>query len=364
MVLTDQKVVLGMSGGVDSSVSLYLLKRTGFDVTGVSLKYDVWKNCKRENVCCSQESFDNAARVCKHFGVRHEIIDVSREFNDKVIGYYKSELGKDRTPSPCVFCNPQVKFKELAKFADKIDAQYIATGHYARLRRAKTKGQSAENKAKFELLKAKDTAKDQTYSLCFLTQKELSRTIFPLGSFTKDEVYQIAMGMKELSFYQKVKQSQDFCFLGKKDQKKFIEEEIRPEKGEIVNEKGEVLGHHDGLSFYTIGQRKSIGLAGGPYFVLSKDAKTNRLVVSSDEKLVYAKEVWLNPINIISDLSLDAPLKVSSKPRSSAELSPATISPRNGGLTLKFQKPQFALTPGQVAVFYLKDVCIGGGVIS
>lgn len=355
MLSRGKKVVLGMSGGVDSSVSLYLLKKAGFDVVGVSLKYDVWKGCKRENVCCSKESFENAKKVCDYFGVEHHIVDVSQEFRREVIEYFKSELGANRTPSPCVFCNPKVKFAALLRYGDKIGADLVATGHYAQIR---------HSNEKFLLVKARDRNKDQTYSLSFLTQKELSRIIFPLGQLTKDEVYRMALEMKELSFYKKIKQSQDFCFLGHKDQKRFIAQELAPKSGDIVDEKGVRLGLHEGLCYYTIGQRKGIALHGGPYFVLKKDGITNTLVVTNDEKKVTSRTVILKPFNLIAGDKIRRRTKVMAKLRSTSELAPAEIEMRDDGLVLEFQEPQFAPTSGQVAVFYRGDICLGAGEIN
>lgn len=355
MLSRGKKVVLGMSGGVDSSVSLYLLKKAGFDVVGVSLKYDVWKGCKRENICCSKESFENAKKVCDYFDVEHHIVDVSKEFNREVIEYFKRELGANRTPSPCVFCNPRVKFAALIRYGDKIGADLVATGHYAQIRRSK---------GRFLLVKAKDHNKDQTYSLSFLTQKELSRIIFPLGQLTKDEVYCIASEIKELSFYKKIKQSQDFCFLGQKDQKKFIAQELSPRGGDIIDEKGARLGSHDGLCYYTVGQRKGIALPGGPYYVLKKDSTSNILIVTNDEKKVTSRTVILKPFNLIAGDEIKQKTQVMAKLRSASDLAPCEIQARDDSLALEFREPQFAPTAGQVAVFYRGDVCLGAGVIN
>lgn len=347
------KVVLGMSGGVDSSVSLYLLKKLGYEVIGLSLKYDVWKKCQRENVCCSEESLANAKRVCEYFNVEHVTVDVAGEFQDEVIEYFKHSLKKGETPSPCVFCNQNVKFKQLIKFADRVDAPFVATGHYARVR---------DIKGKFELLKGKDEGKDQSYSLSFLDQKVLSRCVFPLGDLMKREVYEISKEIPGLSFYEKIKQSQDFCFLPSGQMKEYIDDEIKPLPGKIVDGDGKILGEHEGLSYYTIGQRKAIGLPGGPYYVLSKNEKTHELIVTKNEKEVSGSEILLNPYNLISGKAA-LPKRVTAKLRSTAKLSEAELFFKNDSLVLKFKKNQFAPTVGQIAVFYKGEICLGGGVI-
>lgn len=350
-----KRVVLGMSGGVDSSISLVLLKKAGFDPIGVSLVYPTWLGCKRNNSCCTKESLDNAQRVCKHLDCRHVVIDASSEFNTEVINYFKDSLKKNITPSPCVFCNPCVKFNKLLQYADKVKADFIATGHYARVRK---KG------GHYELLRALDKVKDQTYSLSFLKQEHLSRCIFPLGSFKKQEVINIARGMKELAFYNKIKQSQDFCFLGKGELSGFIKTEIKPKEGDIFDERGERIGSHKGLAYYTIGQRGGIGLPGGPYFVLKKDESKNRLIVTKEKKLVFSREIILEPFNIISGKKPLKSFRVKAMVRSSSRPSPATVLPSKSRLVLVFDKEEFAPTPGQVAVFYSRNVCLGGGVIN
>jgi len=358
-----------MSGGVDSSVALYLLKNQGFEPIGVSLKYDVWQdpeNKCRENVCCSKESFEIAKKVCRKLGVKHYTIDAKRDFDCEVINYFLSEHKKARTPSPCVFCNRNLKFKKLLEFADKVGAKYIATGHYARVSQGKSqkaKVKSASHNSKvFELIKAKDRTKDQTYSLCFLNQKILSRAIFPLGESTKSQVYKIAK-KSGFDWFDKRAQSQDFCFVSGKSLPKMLEKEVGIKGGKIVDEEGSVLGEHKGLHFYTIGQRQGIGLADGPYYVIDKNSDKNELVVSKSKKLLERKEVKLSPVNFISGGAAQRPIAVLAKCRSAAPLQKATLVPDNNGFVLNFQKPQTAITPGQIAVFYEQDICLGGGVV-
>lgn len=344
-----------MSGGVDSSVALYLLKKQGYKPIGVSLKYDVWKdpdNLCRENVCCTEESFKIAKHVCERLGVKHHIIDVSKDFNCKVINYFLAEHKLARTPSPCVFCNRNLKFKKLLEFADKVGAQYIATGHYARIKKVKS----------YKLLKAKDNKKDQTYSLCFLNQEILSRVVFPLGDLMKKEIYEIAKkaGFKE---FEKRAQSQDFCFVSGKSLPRMLEKKIGKKPGKIVDEHGYELGEHSGLYNYTIGQRQGIGLASGPYYVIEKNRTKNELIASKSKKMLEQRTVKLSCPNFISGIVNRKPVKVSAKLRSAAPLQPATLRPIKSGFTLSFVKSQLAVTPGQIAVFYSGQTCLGAGII-
>lgn len=383
-VNTDKKrIVVGMSGGVDSSVSLLLLKNKGFEPIGVSLKYDVWQdecNSCRENICCSKESFAIAKNICNQLGVAHHIVDVSREFKKEVIDYFIKELKANSTPSPCVFCNPKVKFKSLIKFADKHKIRFVATGHYARIKELRIKNQELR---KYELLKAKDEKKDQTYSLSFLTQKELSRIIFPLGELTKMQVYEIAKKQRGFEIFEKRKQSQDFCFISGDLLPRFLEKEIGTKKGSIKDTADKIVGTHEGLHFYTIGQRKGIGIGGtppvaflsavasvkaeaegGPYYVVEKDVDTNTLVISRDRSQFAKEEVNLKPFNLISGGNLEKPIKVMTKIRSGTTLQEAVLMKKGEFLHLKFANKQASVTPGQIAVFYDGEICLGAGVIS
>jgi len=364
-----------MSGGIDSSVALYLLKKQGYELIGVSLKYDVWKDSRnecRENICCTKESFAIAKKICKLLGVKHHIIDISKEFRCQVIDYFIREFKDNRTPSPCVLCNLNVKFKALIDFADKIGAKYVATGHYARVRertlavKSPTCQQTGKkSKVKiYELLKAKDGRKDQTYSLCFLNQSILSRVIFPLGELTKEEVYRIAEEQEGFEIFEKRKQSQDFCFVSGKSLNLMLEEEIGTKHGKIVDEKGKILGKHKGLHFYTIGQRKGINLAGGPYFVIEKCRNTNELVVSTDAKFSAKKEVNLFPIRFISGSGPKRAIKIKAKLRSTQKPARAKLVQAGSGYVLECNRPQLAVTAGQIAVIYQGETCLGGGVIN
>jgi tRNA-specific 2-thiouridylase len=371
--IKNKKVVLGMSGGVDSSIALLLLKKMGYDPIGVSLEFGVWespKNNLKENVCCSRESLNIAKSICEKLKVPHFVIDATSSFQSNVIDYFQKEFRLGRTPSPCVFCNQKVKFKVLFDFADKIGAKFVATGHYARVNKLKTQNSKVKTTVQssrvneYQLLKAQDNTKDQTYSLSFLTQNELSRIIFPLGKLTKSQVYKIAKKEKGFEIFEKRKQSQDFCFVANASLYDYLEEEVGERPGEIVDEKGRALGRHAGIHFYTLGQRKGIGICGGPYYVVAKDKKSNKIVVSKSENKFYKKEIILEPFNLISDVGSRNPIKVKAKLRSTQKPATATLRFCKNSLKLTFDKPQRAVTPGQIAVFYLGDVCLGGGVIN
>jgi len=361
MVKQNKKVVVGLSGGVDSSVSLMLLKKQGYEPIGVSLKYSVWENKKnilRENVCCSESSFNIAREMCKRLDVPYHIIDHQIDFKEKVIGYFLKVLKNKKTPNPCLVCNKTVKFNKLFDFAKKHKAQYVATGHYARVRKNKETN-------KYELLKGKDEKKDQSYFLCLLNQKQLAKTIFPLGEYAKEQVYKIAQ-KQGFEFFTKIKQSQDLCFVAKQSISSYLEEEIGFESGEIVDKKGKVLGEHQGLHFYTIGQRKGISLSGGPWWVVRLDKNENQLVVTNDEndRALFAKEVIITDFHFTSGQTPKKPIKVEAKTRYHQRPAFGKIyPPKDKKLKLVFDKSQKAITPGQWAVFYNGDICLGGGVI-
>ncbi len=355
----QKQVVVGMSGGIDSSMALVLLKKQGWQPIGVSLKYAVWqdkKNLLRENVCCSTQSFKIARDICQKLKVPYYISDVSTEFKKQVIDYFIRELKNKKTPNPCIICNRYLKFKKLFEWAKEHNIQYVATGHYARLRKN-------PQTQKYELLRAKDKEKDQTYSLSFLPQKWLKNIVFPLGDFLKPEIYKIAKKY-DFDVFLKQKESQDFCFVAGKSMKCFLEKEIGTKAGLIKDKKGNILGKHQGLHFYTIGQRKGINLPKGPYFVAEMDKKDNILIVTRDNNKLCQKQVFVSPCHFISGTSPQGKIQVQAKIRYRQELSRATLFPiSKTKIKLVFNKPQRAITPGQFAVFYQKDVCLGGGRI-
>jgi len=356
---SGRKIVVGLSGGVDSSMALVLLKEQGWDPIGVSLKLPVWqdpRNLLRENTCCTAESLNIARSVCQKLKVPYHIVDVQDDFRKEVIDYFVAESKDHRTPNPCIICNRRLKFQKLFEFAKRVGAEYVATGHYARVRKNEKTG-------RYELLTARDRGKDQTYALCFLPQEWLPYIVFPLGTYTKDEVYQMAK-KGGFNFFLKRPQSQDFCFMAGKSLPDFLKEKVGTRPGEIVDVQGNVLGKHQGLHFYTIGQRKRVGLSGGPYFVKGFDIPKNRLIVTKNRKEIAQKEVVLAPFNFISSELPKKAIKVMAKVRYHQPLAPATLFPPIGKkLKLVFDQPQTAVTPGQFAVFHRGEVCFGGGRI-
>ena len=353
-----KSIVVGMSGGVDSSMALVLLKEQGWDPVGVSLKYPVWKdetNCLRENVCCSTESFQIAETVCKKLGVPYHVFDVSSDFKKEVIDYFLDRLRDHKTPNPCVMCNRYLKFKKLLGWAARHGIARVATGHYARVcRNSKTR--------KFELLASKDSEKDQTYSLSFLSQDQLRHIVLPLGNHTKQEIYQMA-GDQGFEIFLKRKQSQDFCFVSGNAMEPFLTKEIGRNEGEVRDDAGKVIGRHQGLHFYTVGQRKGLGFSGGPFFVTGSEVKHNVLRVTRDEKDLLSREVFLSPCNFFGGMP-QKPLRVRAKIRYRQAAAPGILRPLSGTRAkIIFDKPQRAVTPGQFAVFYQRNVCLGAGEI-
>jgi tRNA-uridine 2-sulfurtransferase len=353
-----KSIVVGMSGGVDSSMALMLLKEQGWDPVGVSLHFPVWDhetNSLEENVCGSKESFQLAASVCQKLGVPYHIVDVSRDFKKEVVDYFLARLRGHQTPNPCVMCNRHLKFRKLLEWAKRHGIAHVATGHYARVRKnPKTRI--------FELLTGKDAEKDQTYPLSFLSREQLRHVVFPLGVYTKKEIFQMAAD-RGFEIFLERKQSQDFCFVSGNALGAFLAQEIGKREGEVQDDGGHVIGKHQGLHFYTVGQRKGLGFSGGPFFVTGSDTSKNVLRVTRDEKKLLSREVLLSPCNFIGGKP-KRPVRIKAKIRyrQSAALGKLFPLPGNRAKIL-FDKPQRAVTPGQFAVLYRRSVCLGAGEI-
>jgi len=354
MKSNPKKVVVGMSGGVDSSVAALILKNKGYEVIGVTMKLS------KQSTCCDVEDISHAKEACRVIGIKHYTMNLVDEFEKEVIGYFVNELESGRTPNPCVHCNRFLKFDQLFKFAKEHKADFVATGHYARIRKGKSDGVSGD----FELVKGLDETKDQTYYLSILPQKWLGKILFPLGGMKKVDVKKLA-DSDGLSFLARKKESQDLCFVSDKYRKYFISQKIPHKPGNIVDEKGNVLGAHLGVHFYTIGQRKGIEVPNGPYFVVGINPSKNEVCVSKNSKSdgMFGDVVHLRKVNFVSGVKPQSDIEVMAKIRYQQELGRAVLSFSGSQYSLKFKTPQRAITKGQVAVFYKGQACLGGGFI-
>lgn len=355
--MSKKRVVVAMSGGVDSSVAALLLKQRGYDVVGVTMR--LWSvedgaAAPLNKRCCSVEDVQDARRVCDAIGARHYFINFEREFQQHVIDYFVREYDRGRTPHPCLACNDKIKFDFLLRRALFMDADYIATGHYARIR------QDGEGT---RLLKGIDAGKDQSYVLFTLRQVELQRLLFPVGEYPKGEIRKIAADAG-LPVADKP-DSQEICFIPDGDYRKFVGERVTPKPGDLVDVEGNVLGSHPGIQFFTIGQRRKLGLEGNtgePMYVTAIDSDTNRVILGRHEDLMR-RELWVSRINYIAGDAPDAPIEVTAKIRYKASEALATLTPCGDWAELIFREPQRAVTPGQAVTFYRGEEIIGGGII-
>ncbi|MDO8529126.1 MAG: tRNA 2-thiouridine(34) synthase MnmA [bacterium] len=352
----NKKAIVAMSGGVDSSVVAAMLKKEGFDVVGIFMNF--WKDASLgknyENRCCSLEAIESARKIAQIIGIPFYVLNVQNDFKKKVVDYFLDELKKGNTPNPCVVCNKEIKFKVLFERMLALKADYVATGHYARIKRIMNHESRSMD---FRLLEAVDKNKDQSYFLYNFSQKQLSKILFPLGDYTKIETRKMAKKFG-LPVYDK-KESQDVCFIPEKGYESFLRKHISFKKGKIFDSEGNILGTHEGLPFYTIGQRKGIKIGGnGPYYVVKKDNNKNRLIVGEKKKL-FSKKMILKEINWIREKP-KFPFETLIRARYQSPLFHAIINKDR----VDFEKPQQAITSGQSAVFYSKDgEVIGGGVI-
>ena len=360
-----KKVVVAMSGGLDSSVAAALLKKSGLDVIGVFMKF--WSEPEKNgligswNRCCSPEAEVRARKVAKILKIPFYVFNFEKEFKKRIVDYFLAGYKKGITPNPCVICNKEIKFGLLLEKALKLGADYVATGHYAR--KKEIRENSCSDSCKFAMLRAKDKEKDQSYFLWMLNQKQLKMILFPIGDYTRKEVEKLAKKFKLPVL--KAKKSVEICFI-QKTINDFLKQYLKTKQGRIVDTEGNILSKHEGLWFYTIGQRKGINLSGGPYFVLDKDLKRNLLIVSEDEKDLLKKELICKNVNWISGKKPKFPLKIKAKIRYRHQSALATITKNLDAktYTLKFKRPQRAITPGQSVVFYSGDELLGGGIIS
>ncbi|HWD93723.1 MAG TPA: tRNA 2-thiouridine(34) synthase MnmA [Verrucomicrobiae bacterium] len=377
------RVVCGMSGGVDSSATAALLLEQGYDVVGITLK--LWpQDCvsRAEDKCCGPQAVSDARAVCNKLGVPYYLIDEAAEFQSKVIQYFADEYKAGRTPNPCVMCNQNLKFGRLIDRADQLGAQFIATGHFARIDRVSVdSGGSRREEAynnfpeksqslltatptRYLLKRGRDLKKDQSYFLFSLRQDQLARAMFPLGEKTKSDTREVARHCN-LKTADK-EESMEICFVPDNNYGKFLQQANLAQKhrGEIADVHGHVLGHHDGIEFYTIGQRKGLGITTPkPVYVVELDAENNRVVVG-DETALDRDEFIVDRCNWIPFDHPPEQIEVMAKIRYNHPGTAATVLPidRNKA-KVKLHTPQRAITPGQAAVFYQDDLVVGGGWI-
>lgn len=348
-----KKIVVAMSGGVDSSLTAALLIERGFEVVGVTMQLE--DDELNERSCCSAEEIEDARSVAEQLGIVHYVADFREEFSAEVENYFVEEYLRGRTPNPCVRCNKKIKFGKLFEFAENLGADFLATGHYARV---------IFEDGRYKLKKARDFKKDQSYVLYNLTAEKLSRIIFPLGEFSKSETRELAAKLN--LHVAKKPDSQEVCFVPNDDYKSFISsragnsDALKP--GEIVDAEGNVLGRHSGVANYTIGQRKGLGIAAPhPLYVMKLDVKNHRVVVGKAEE-IFSAELLAENVHWIYEPKF-FPAKLQAKIRYGYRVADCEIEPQENFFRVKFSEPQRAITPGQSAVFYDGDELIGGGII-
>ena len=361
--MTKARVVLGMSGGVDSSVAAWLLKQQGYEVIGLFMKN--WEDDDNDEYCSTRQDWLDAASVADVVGVDIEAVNFAGEYKDRVFAEFLREYEAGRTPNPDVLCNAEIKFKAFLDHALQLGADHIATGHYARVR---------ERDGKHELLKAVDTSKDQSYFLHRLTQAQLSRTLFPLGELHKSQIRKIADEL-QLPNARK-KDSTGICFIGERPFREFLNRYLSFKPGPMRTPEGDIVGEHVGLSFYTLGQRKGIGLGGqrahrdedgnhAAWYVARKDVETNSLYVvqGHDHPWLLSNALVAGQLSWVAGAPpTDGPLLAKTRYRQ-ADVACALLGAGGTEAQLRFEQAQWAVTPGQSAVLYDGEVCLGGGII-
>ena len=340
-----EKVFVAMSGGVDSSVAAALLKRDGFSVVGVYMK------CWSKGLACTSEDDERSARLAaSHLGIPFYTWNFIKEYHQKVVEYMLEGYARGITPNPDIMCNKEIKFGLFFGKAMKLGADFIATGHYVMIEQGK-------------LLRGKDKNKDQSYFLSFIKPEVLSHVLFPIGEYTKPQVRELArkFGLPNAER----KESQGICFIGKVDFGEFLKTHIPQKEGSIVDKEGNILGKHQGVFLYTLGQRQGVGLSGGPFYVVGKNLRENVLIVSKDERDLLLKELSMKNVNWFSNIKGGVPLEVETRIRyrQAPALSTVSIDSQGKRCKLIFKEPQRAITPGQLAVLYQGEQMLAGGVI-
>ena len=353
--MKTKKVIVGMSGGVDSSVAAWLLQEQGYEVEGLFMKN--WEQDDTDNYCAAAEDLADAQAVCHQLTIPLHTVNFSKNYWDNVFNHFLSEYQAGRTPNPDILCNKEIKFKAFLDHALTLGADFIATGHYARVDEGR-------------LLKAKDREKDQTYFLHAINPEALKKTLFPVGDYLKTEIRAMA---KELGLVtHRKKDSTGICFIGERRFKQFLQEFILTKPGEMKDMQGEVIGRHDGLMFYTIGQRQGLGIGGGhsetnnPWYVVDKDIASNTLLVAQgkDHPMLYAQGLVCGRIHWLTSEEIPLPFTCYAKIRYRQTEQACLISPADDKKHyIMFSEPQRAVTPGQYIVFYNQNQCLGGAVI-
>lgn len=352
------KVVVGMSGGVDSSVAAYLLKEQGYEVIGLTMQ--IWQTdaeADKDGGCCGLSAVDDARRVCQKLEIPHYVMNFREDFKRDVIDYFLDEYQKGKTPNPCIACNRYVKWESMLAKSLQIGADYIATGHYAKVIHD-------ENTGRYMLKQSKTLAKDQTYALYNLTQYQLQHTLMPLGEYTKDEIRKIAadIGLAVAS----KPDSQEICFIPDDNYPKYIEEQTgkKAKPGKFITKDGKVLGQHKGIIHYTIGQRKGLGIAYGKPLFVAKINPEDNTVVLGDNADIFSNTLYANKINLMPFDKIEGKLECSAKIRYSHRPEKCTVEMiGDDQIKCVFEEPQRAITPGQAIVLYDGEVVIGGGTI-
>ena len=350
-------VVVGLSGGVDSSVAALLLKQQGFNVIGLYMNN--WEETDECGACTGEEDFTDVRRVANKIGIPYYSVNFAKEYLDRVFSYFLKEYSAGRTPNPDVLCNREIKFKDFKEKAKELGADFIATGHYCDI---------LHDGNTHYLLKAKDQTKDQTYFLNQLSQEQLDGVLFPLGKLDKTEVRKIAEEYKLATA--KKKDSTGICFIGERNFRNFLSKYLPAKKGDIITTDGKKIGEHMGLMYYTLGQRRGLNIGGqkgddgGRWFVIEKDLKHNILYVAhgSEEKL-YSKGLIMNAVNWIPNAPTEKEFHCTAKFRYRQPEQGCTVKINDGYIQVDFDEKQRAITEGQFAVFYSGEKCIGGGVI-
>lgn len=351
-----KKVLIGMSGGVDSSVAAALLKQQGYEVIGVTMRLWTYSDaCSTHEGCCAESAVEDARRVCDKLGIDFYVMNFKDLFREKVVQYFVEEYINGRTPNPCIACNRYLKFDALLQKALAMEMDYVATGHYAKIELDKRTG-------KYMLRMSDAAKKDQSYVLYHFTQQQLAHTLMPLGGYHKDEVRKMA---EELGLAVANKpDSQEICFVENDDYAGFIRDyaNYTPKPGDILDTAGNVIGRHKGLIYYTVGQRKGIGAYGRPMFVMKIDPENNTIILG-EKGMEFSGHLIAEDINFISGEPLTTPRSAQAKVRYQAAPAPATLIPMGEKVKVVFDSPQRAITPGQAVVFYDGDIVLGGGTV-